>query len=174
MITNERSKRLVEGNNASLEVLLSKPFTKVGLDHIGNDSRHRLVEVGIISEEWANPFGEADDPLTIRYRWQNFIQEELDQFLLSIGMTAMAKATAPATQGNKHILSTTIAMKASQAKLGQPTLQQGLESPQHLGAQVTSALYWTLLGQLLQRAQLVIDDLIPIRQLRATSSVAIR
>jgi len=68
MVADQRPKRLVERNNAGLEVLLSEPFSKVGLDHIGNDSRDSLVEVGIISEEWANPFGKADNPLAIGHQ----------------------------------------------------------------------------------------------------------
>ena len=88
MIADERTKRLVEGNNTGFELLFSETFSNVSLNHVGNDSRHSLVEVWVISEKRTNPFGEADDPLAIGHPWQNIIQKELDQFLLPIGMTA--------------------------------------------------------------------------------------
>ena len=73
MVADQRPKRLVEGNNADLELLLSKCFSKVSLNHIRDDSRHRLVEVGIESEKRTNAFGKADDPLAIEHQRQDII-----------------------------------------------------------------------------------------------------
>ena len=114
---------MVEGHNTGVELLISEQFSKVRNNDISDDPRHSLIEAGVVSEKWANPFREADNPLTIGHPWQDFVQEELDQFLLSIGMTAVAKAPAPTTQGDKEVLATPIAMKASQTELGQTALQ---------------------------------------------------